>query len=51
MSACAPATGSCGRTRAPAAASRGRGYILDGELFDAERVEVSMGPEITLRGV
>lgn len=39
------------RFRAPAAASRGRGYILDGELFDAERVEVSIGPELTLRSV
>lgn len=29
----------------------GRGYILDGELFDAEHVEVSLGPEITLRSV
>ncbi|HQY62194.1 MAG TPA: diacylglycerol kinase family protein [Polyangiaceae bacterium] len=39
------------RFRAPSTASGGRAYILDGELFDAERVEVSMGPEITLRGV
>lgn len=40
--------------RAPSTASGAatrRAYILDGELFDAERVEVTMGPEITLRGV